>query len=446
MRVRRLLLTLAVLSLSLNAYGQAAQTGASDARLSKLPLELRERGRALLNEASDFPRARLAAELAFNHGAEATEFLLDVLSSDSSSHVRRAIIDALGRRSDARVRQALEHHASADADVGVAMLALERLRFQVNNDLRRLLMKRLEAARASGNEAEGVALAREHERWISLVRGAMLPSFLRVPPPIFSLKAPDQPVRVLAFGDFGTGSKEQKQVAAAMLEYHKKKPFDFGITLGDNFYQVGMLSPSDERWKPQWEDLYNPLAIKIFATLGNHDWGSPDSPAAEILYTARSSSWNLPSPYYTFTAGYAQFFALDTNEMSEAQLLWLKSELGKSTARWKIVYGHHPIFSAGAHANNAVLIAKLLPILKDVTDVYLAGHDHDLQHLKPEGGLHFFVSGGGGVQIRAITPGPRSLFARSAHGFSVVEATDRQLKVTFIGADSATLYEHTIEK
>jgi tartrate-resistant acid phosphatase type 5 len=446
MRVRSLLLTLAVLSLSLSAHGQAAQPAADDARLNKLPPALREWGKTLLAEAGDFPRARIAADLAFNHGAEATEFLLDVLSSDPSRHVRRAIIDSLGRRPDPRVRQALERHAASDADAGVAMAALERLRIQVNNDLRQLLVKRMEAARAGGNEEEMGALAREHERWISLVRGAMLPSFLRVPPPIFSLKAADQPLRVLAFGDFGTGSKEQKQVAASMLEYHRKKPFDFGITLGDNFYQVGMTSPSDERWKTWWEDLYGQLSIKIFATLGNHDWLSGDSPAAEILYTGRSQSWNLPSPYYTFTAGHIQFFALDTNEMSEAQLLWLKGELGKSTARWKVAYGHHPIYSAGAHKDNPALIAKLLPILKDRVDAYIAGHDHDLQHLKPEGGLHFFVSGGGGVQLRPITPGPRSLFAKSAHGFSVVEADAKQLKVAFIGVDSATLYEHTIEK
>jgi hypothetical protein len=231
-----------------------------------------------------------------------------------------------------------------------------------------------------------------------------------------------------------------------MVAYHKKSPFDFGITMGDNFYPVGMNSPGDPRWKTQWEDLYGPLGIKFWITMGNHDWGSADSPAAELLYGRESSSWKMPAPYYTYTAGPVQFFAIDSNEMSEAQLMWLKEQLDKSRARWKVVYGHHPIYSAGRHGDGRGLILQLLPVLKGRADAYFAGHDHDLQHLKPEGALHFFVSGGGGAGIRPITPGPRSLFAKSSYGFSVLEANANDLKVTFISSDGEKLYEYTIRK
>ena len=119
------------------------------------------------------------------------------------------------------------------------------------------------------------------------------------------------------------GSEAQKRVAAAMRTYHQQRPFDFAVTLGDNFYSIGMASPDDPRWKTWWSDLYDSLGIPFYATLGNHDWGQPNSPAAEILYSARSKSWRMPAAYYTFTAGAAQFFALDTDVISEAQLLWL---------------------------------------------------------------------------------------------------------------------------
>src|SRR5262249_5637201 len=151
------------------------------------------------------------------------------------------------------------------------------------------------------------------ERWISLVRGAMLPAFLRVTPPVFSVT--DQgSIRVVAFGDFGTGTPEQQQVAAQMLASHRQKPFDFGITVDDNFYEVGMESVTDPRWKTWWEQLYGPLNIVYYPVLGNHDWYHFDSPAAELLYSGHSSSWRMPSPYYTFVAGPVQFFALDTQE------------------------------------------------------------------------------------------------------------------------------------
>lgn len=249
---------------------------------------------------------------------------------------------------------------------------------------------------------------------------------------------------MLAFGDFGDGSESQRQVAAMMREHHAKRRFDFAVTLGDNFYSDGMVSPDDERWKTWWSDLYDPLNIPFYATLGNHDWGHPNSPAAEILFTARSPSWRMPSAYYTFTAGSAQFFALDTDVISEAQLLWLTAALDASRARWKIVYGHHPIYSHGQHEDNNLKIDQLLPVLRDRADIYLAGHDHDMQHLRPEGRLHFFIAGSGG-KLRPIEAGPQSLFAKSANGFAVLEIHAEKLQVTFVSVGGEELYRYEIK-
>jgi tartrate-resistant acid phosphatase type 5 len=429
-------------SRTVTPQGQATD----DTSLNKLPPTLREQGQKLLKESSEKERARLAGDLARKDAAGAMEFLLALLTADASTQVRTAIVDRLGRYSHPQVRQALERCILSDSDTNVALLALERLRAQQAQDLAKLLARRLERARAAGDAAALRQLAQEQERWISLARGTMLPAFLRAVPPLFSLKAADQNVRVLAFGDFGNGSNEQKQVAAAMLKFHRQTAFDFAITLGDNFYSYGMESPTDPRWKTWWDALYDPLGIKFYASLGNHDWGFADSPAAEILYTQQSPSWCLPAPYYTFTAGPVQFFALDTNEVSEAQLLWLKDELAKSSARWKLVYGHHPIYSVGAHADNPGLIRRLLPVLKGRADVYLAGHDHDMQHLKAADGVHFFVAGGGGAGVRPVKPEPRALFAKDVHGFCVVEADGKQLKLRFVDTALNQLYEATLSK
>jgi hypothetical protein len=369
-----------------------------------------------------------------------------MLGADPSPRVRSEIVDRIGSYSDPQVRQALEHHATTDPDPELALLALDRLREQQVRSLARLLAQRIEKARESGNDRELRRLAQEQERYISLVRGTMLPAFLRTPPPIFTVKNADQSVRVLAFGDFGNGSLGQKETASAMLKYHRQTPFDFAVTLGDNFYSYGMESLADPRWKTWWDELYDPLGVKFYATLGNHDWGFDDSPAAEILYSRQSPSWRMPSPYYTFSAGPVQFFALDTNEVSEAQLIWLKDELAKSRAVWKLVYAHHPIYSVGAHRDNQGLIKRLLPVLKGKAEVYLAGHDHDLQHLKAEDGVHFFVAGGGGAGLREPKPDTRTIFAKAAHGFSVLEADSKQLKIKFIDSSLNQLHEAVIVK
>jgi tartrate-resistant acid phosphatase type 5 len=276
----------------------------------------------------------------------------------------------------------------------------------------------------------------------------MLPAFLRVPPPQFSLKPAGQPVRVVVFGDFGYGSDNQKKVATAIAVDHQKKPFDFGLTTGDNFYGSGMHSTDDPRWKTWWEELYGPLGIKFYATLGNHDWYHPDSPAAEILYSQKSPTWRMPAPYYTFTAGSAQFFAIDTNDISEAQASWLREELEKSRARWKVVYGHYPIYHAAPIGDNTPkMTQKLFPILRERVDLYLAGHHHSLQHLKPEGGVHFIISGAGGASSYTVNEQePRALFAKSVHGFTVLESTERELTIKHIGADAGQLYTYTLRK
>ena len=76
--------------------------------------------------------------------------------------------------------------------------------------------------------------------------------------------------------------------------------------------------------------------------------------------------------------------------------------------------------------------------------IYLCGHDHDLQHIAPEDGVHFVLVDGGGAQPHPITPGGRSLFAASKNGFGVIDATRSALTVTFVGDDLSILNRFTI--
>lgn len=437
-----------------------AQIKLSDALLKRLPPDLGEKAAALLtmteaqqqrllNSSDEDLRASITASLSSSK-PEAADFLIAFLEKEPSAKVRLSIIRNWRSRPHWRAHPlfypTLAKLIASDPDAGVSLMAVETLRGSRMNEIGKLLAARLEAARRAGDQAAVKRLAAEQERWISIENATMLPSFLRASPPLFSLKAAEQPVRVVAFGDFGTGSEAQKQVAAAVLKYHRQAPFDFGVTLGDNFYPAGMESPGDPRWATQWEQLYQPLGVKFYATLGNHDWGHPDSPAAEILYSDKSQTWRMPSPYYTFTAGPAQFFALDTNRISEAQLIWLKEELSKSQAKWKIVYGHHHVYSA-TRGDNAELIGRLLPVLQaGGVDLYICGHDHNLQRLRPEGGVHFIVAGGGGAGSYELKEYERAIFKAQTHGFAALEVDARQLKVRLVGADGTQVDEYTLEK
>ena len=78
----------------------------------------------------------------------------------------------------------------------------------------------------------------------------------------------------------------------------------------------------------------------VYPVFGNHDWAC-EMPEAELLHSLGSNRWHFPAPYYTYTAGPVQFFAINTQYSetipTDAELTWLKEELDASQAQWKVV-------------------------------------------------------------------------------------------------------------
>jgi hypothetical protein len=384
---------------------------------------------------------------------DADGFVKAQIVRDPSTAVRSTLLQAISN--DARwlampdTPALIESVIARDPEPAVALTALETMRRLRMRQLNSLLAERTEDAKQRGADPKALArFTEEQERWLALERGTMLPAFMRTPPPLFSVRPADAAVRVLAFGDFGNGSPEQKALAGTIAGYHRESPFDLAVTLGDNFYSVGMLSPSDPRWKTWFEELYGPLGITFYPALGNHDWGHPDSPASELLYSGQTQTWRMPATYYTFTAGPVQFFALDTQTIAASvkQREWLDTELKRSVAPWKVVYGHHPIFSGGNYQDRPDLIASVLPILQNRADVYICGHDHNLQALRPEAGVHFYVSGGGGAGLYDLRPYDRSIFASRSNGFAVIDGYQSRLRVSLVDGTGKTIYEKTLQR
>jgi 3',5'-cyclic AMP phosphodiesterase CpdA len=71
-------------------------------------------------------------------------------------------------------------------------------------------------------------------------------------------------------------------------------------------------------------------------------------------------------------------FVLDTNQPDiTAQAVWLDAGLKASTARWKVVTMHHPVFSSGGERDSKANREILLPVLTaNNVDLVLQGHDH----------------------------------------------------------------------
>ena len=264
-----------------------------------------------------------------------------------------------------------------------------------------------------------------------------------------------QAIHVVGLGDFGSGDKNQLAVAKALALRHGQEPFHLGISLGDNFYRCGIRSETDSGWKTRWEDLYTPLGITFFTSLGNHDYGHPPiicpgkgvSPDAELKYTEHSKSWRMPARYYTFVAGFARFFAIDTEGWSTKQAAWLKNVLVETQnepgVQWRIVYGHHPMYTSGVHLNErriGALRRELGGLFKETkVDLYVAGHDHDMEHLRANG-IDYLIAGTGGAKLRAIRRlTPESIFHATTFGFLDLSIDEHTLTAKFLDTKLVSL-------
>ncbi len=287
----------------------------------------------------------------------------------------------------------------------------------------------------------------------------------------------DYALHFLAIGDWGrAGADHQIPVAKQMGKWATENPNDFMLSLGDNFYPKGVVSEHDPLWHYSFESIYTDFALQWdwYPVLGNHDYHS--DPDAQVRYSKVSRRWKMPARYYAKEIdlkggqGKVQMVFIDTcplipefhnnpayepnvdNQDPEKQLKWIDDTLKNASpdVRWKMVIGHHPMYTVGPRIKNYDTLA-VRRVLTDIfernkVDVYLSGHDHSLQHLKPEGFTHQFISGAGS-EVTPVTNGiDYSKFEAAEHGFSYFSIDKDRLNAKMINHTGKVLYEHTLRK
>ena len=277
----------------------------------------------------------------------------------------------------------------------------------------------------------------------------------------------------IAVGDWGrNGADHQLQVARQMGKWADSHLNDFIISTGDNFYPSGVISEYDPLWRYSYEDIYTDFSLQWdwYPILGNHDYKS--DPDAQVRYSKISRRWKMPARYYSkvfrLQSGEEVLLAfIDTNPMipefyankeygphvagqqPEKQLAWLDELLTRSTAVWKIVVGHHPIYTAGPRTTNydTLAVRKVLePILeKHHIRMYLSGHEHSLQHLKPEERqTHQFISGAGS-EVTPVKDGlGYSRYAASEFGFMYFSVNRDTIRMEVIDHLGVQRYQTSI--
>ena len=289
--------------------------------------------------------------------------------------------------------------------------------------------------------------------------------------PVAGTEAPDMP-HLLIVGDWGRdGALHQTEVARKMASAAQRLHARGVVSVGDNFYNVGVQSVSDPHWSASFEAVYAAPALQIpwYVALGNHDYLGV--PQAQIDYCAHSARWRMPARYYKVSGGevgapYADLFFIDTSPLVNeyrtevhgaiaanvrgqdvaAQLQWLDAQLAQSRAPWKLVIGHHTLRSGGsAHGDTAEMVDRVLPLLrKHGVQAYINGHDHDLQHICRDG-MNYLCCGGGS-EGRPVNRVDGMRFGVGQPGFATLGLAAQALHLEFIDTAGARIYAADIDR
>jgi tartrate-resistant acid phosphatase type 5 len=288
---------------------------------------------------------------------------------------------------------------------------------------------------------------------------------------VYSIPLPKRDVlRFIIVGDAGTGGAHVRAGATLIA---KKMNVDAILLVGDNVYPCGVKSVDDPQWS-KVTDNFVESGLPVYPVLGNHDYGDPSgtpeitttcrdvSPGSQVRETGHIPRWIFPARNYALRSNLIDIIMMDTqpvasawvapflgSETAASEIDWVKSALAESKGKWRIVAGHHTIFSSGIHGranghNQRNLRSNLLPILKaSNVDMYVCGHDHDAELIGVPahrvGDPVFLVSGAGASSLemapRTATGEPPTIFpsfpAKPLVGFALLEVTPATMKITF---------------
>ena len=295
---------------------------------------------------------------------------------------------------------------------------------------------------------------------VAALPAALLLAACGPPAPVVGADEPG-PVRLsfFAFGDtgvvpnsIGRSMQAQMRVGSVLEAEQRRRPVDAVVMLGDNFYPSGLL---EKELEPRVrENLVRPYCVflaldgpesarvadacepsrrgerpvPLYAVLGNHDMGMPESPRLQREVVPRFvPNWHVPAQ------------AIEVIELADSNLqpgvslilydpvvlaesgdgAALERALRSARGPWRILAGHYPI----RDGHPGPWIAKTLAGIDVPVHLHLAGHDHNLQiGVSAPDRPYLQVVAGSGASMRPIKhPLFGGRFALIQPGFSRID-------------------------
>jgi hypothetical protein len=252
--------------------------------------------------------------------------------------------------------------------------------------------------------------------------------------PVPSLTSPR--AVIWAVGDGANGSDPARAVAARIAAGRV-----------DRLLYLGDVYPHGTRtdFARNYATTYGPLAAKTAPTPGNHDWRN--SATGYDPYWRRALR-RPPSDWYAFRAAGWQLLSLNSeapHDHGSAQERWLRARL-RAPGTCRIAFWHRPRYSAGTHHGDQPDMTALWNDLRGHAAIVIAGHEHDMQRLKPIDGITELISGAGGNSHYAVRADDTRLAFANDRDDGALRLTLRPgaAAYAFIAADGRLLDRGTI--
>lgn len=235
----------------------------------------------------------------------------------------------------------------------------------------------------------------------------------------------ERPVRIVAFGDSGDGSANQRAVRDQLLTHE----YDVFLHLGDMAYGSGTFPEFEAHVFEVYQDFMH--RVPAYPTMGNHEFKTEaGQPYLDIYHLPEQALRDEEQErYYSFDYGNIHFVSLDSNgprlielslqqgglveETGDTMLDWLEADLAAhADAEWTIALFHHPPYTSSTRGDNNLVIGTLRDALEaGGVDLVLSGHDHHYERMTPtqggcaatpEDGITYIVAGAGGAGLRDL--------------------------------------------
>lgn len=205
-------------------------------------------------------------------------------------------------------------------------------------------------------------------------------------------------------------------------------------------------------WTLWQEDFFAPTRNLLSLTallpaIGNHEVRQP------IYYQYMDAPHN--ESWYHKRYGHADFIALNSHislKPDTEQMQWFAKkleELQDSTARWKIVFFHHPPFSCTPDRKPGYdpVRRHVVPLLEKYdVDLVLLGHDHLYGRTPKINGVMYLTSGGGGAGLYNGRTDANNETCIEKHHYVRMDVSQETLSWVGIDREGKILETYTLTK